>query len=151
MASDKTNLSSKLKKIYEKYFIDGGGDPAYGLALVDKLLEEYPYYTEALLYKARMLMANENYDEAEKCIQKLKSIDHWNKSYIYDEAELIYRNNNKAGIDYIHDQIGEVIDNAVSGLSNFLLSIKHAEREKVKDDLLLAVLSRIKDKWKLLD
>ena len=151
MSSNKTKLSDKFKYVYKQYLEDGGGNPVFGLTLIDKLLEEYPYYTEALLYKARMLMANGNYEEAEKCIQDIKNIDHWNKNYIYDEAELIYRNNNVEGIDYINSKMCDVIDDSINGLSNFLLSKNGSDREKIKNDLLLSILDRLKDKWKLLD
>lgn len=146
---DKTSsLSDKLKEIYRQYLEDGGGDPTLGLKLVTNLLTEYPYYTEALLFKARMLMARGCYEKAEECIKDIKRIDHWDKSYIYDEAELLYRKDAKAGINYIHEQLEELIKDIVNGIDNFLLAANEDDREHIQSELLNAVITAFKAKWK---
>lgn len=111
------SLSEQLKGAIGHFYEDL--DPKFAVELVNSLLARYPYYSEALLFKARMLIADSRYDEAQACIETIKSIDHWNRIYIYDEAELLYRKDEEAATKYMEMQLKSVIEDIVSGISSF--------------------------------
>jgi len=128
-------LTRTFKKVYKGYLEDSGGDPYVGLNLVDTFLKRYPYYTEALVFKARMLIAIGKHKEAFKFIKIAKRIDEWNKCYIFDEAELLYKNDGKIAIDNLLKQIEDLVSQINNGIHNFLLSIDAEHREQIENEL----------------
>jgi hypothetical protein len=53
---DSPDISEKFQKVYQKFF-EIGGEPKKAIKIIDKFLENEPYYPEALIFKARMLLA----------------------------------------------------------------------------------------------
>ncbi len=146
----KPSLSEQLRDAVDQYFEHP--NPKFAVELASNLVEKYPYYTEALLFKARMLMAAGRRDEAQTCIETIKSIDCWNLSYIYDEAELLYYKDRKAGIQYLQKQLEAVIDVVANGISNFSIgALGLSAGEGLRRDLLDFCLKALTEKYKELD
>ena len=82
-----------------------------------------------------MLIADSRYDEAETCIEAMKSIDYWSMRYIYDEAELLYRKDEEAAIRYMEERLELVIDGMVEGIGLFLRSPYHKEVDETADGI----------------
>jgi len=48
------NISKEMKEIYGKFWGPLNGNFMAILPIIDSFLEKYPYYTEALIFKARL-------------------------------------------------------------------------------------------------
>ena len=97
-------------------------------------------------------MAAGRRDGAHTCIETIKSIDCWNLSYIYDEAELLYYKDRKAGIQYLQKQLEAVIDDIANGISNFSMAVLGVSAgECLRRDLLDFCLKGFTEKLNELD
>jgi tetratricopeptide (TPR) repeat protein len=84
--TDVPNISKEMKIIYGKFMDSGSFEDV--LPHIDAFLEKYPNYTEALVFKARALMALGRNNEALKCLNMAKRADKWRLIGRFDEAEI---------------------------------------------------------------
>jgi hypothetical protein len=138
-------ISKELRAIYKKYF-DSGADPSYGIELIDQFLINYPYYTEAILFKARMLIAMDKFKEAAKYINLIKILDEWSTSYIYDEAELLSHHDENIAIDYICQKLKLIIDSMSAGIRDFLIATNPDKRNEYKKKICADLIKYAKEK-----
>lgn len=129
MKLESNNFSDMFQHVVDEYF-NAGADPSTGVNLVDEFLEGNPHYTEALIFKARMLIALEEYDNALMLIDLCKKIDKWKRAYLFDEAEILYKQNKKTeAIKCIEDALRFQIFECIDGVRNFFVGIDLAEDE----------------------
>lgn len=119
-------ISDRFKEdVYEKY-IAHNGNVKYGLTVVDAFLKIYPYYPEALLFKARMLIALGRDDEALYWLETCEQYIHWNVECKYDKAEVLFKLGEKTeSVTVITDKIEISLRDMLDGIENFLLGINY--------------------------
>jgi tetratricopeptide (TPR) repeat protein len=135
--TDYPPLSHKFKQVYKKYFANNA-DPFEGLKFVDDFLTKYPYYPEALVFKARMLIALSKNKEALQCLKAAQKIDEWRVIYAFDQAEiLMQRDRQDEAIDCVWSAITSLLKEAMRGTSDYLLSINCSSDDRKKAEELL--------------
>ncbi|GBC59972.1 hypothetical protein DENIS_0914 [Desulfonema ishimotonii] len=119
------NLSEIFNnEVYKKYF-DEGGNVQTALSLVNSFLNKYPYYPEAIIFKARMLIVAGELEHALEYLKIAKKIDKWRVVYSFDIAEILYKKGEKRkAIGYLKFAFESLFDEAIHGLENFLISIE---------------------------
>lgn len=125
-------LSKKFNHIYKFYF-EKGANPLLALKKVNFFLKKYPLYPEALVFKARMLIALSKHKMAMRYLKIAQMIDEWNLVYAFDMAELLslMKKNNHA-IDIVLNTIKKLIQEALFGTENYLLSLHCSSKKKAK-------------------
>ncbi len=121
------------QEVLQTYFADGAA-PDVGLQVVNTFLKSYPYYCEALIFKARMLIALERETEALEVLTAAKTIDEWRVTYAFEEAEILYRFGQKTeAAQRIQFASESLLREAKDGIENFLTCIDmwNEEREDV--------------------
>ena len=132
--SDVPNISAEMDRLYEKYFEDPANATAI-LPLVDDFLAKYPTYTEALVFKARMLMVIGRNGEALLCLKAAKKIDRWLLVGRFDEAEIYLKKNKpEEALEIYINAIKAYASELSDGIDEFLLSciIKRKTKEALK-------------------
>ncbi len=129
-SSEYPYLSNLFKKnVYKKYF-DCGGDPDKGILLADAFLDSWPYYPEALVFKARMLIVKGENEEASEFLKAARRIDEWRINYLFDEAEILYKAGRKSDASKcLRTAVESLLKEGLRGVKNFLLSVDHCETE----------------------
>ncbi|QTA84142.1 tetratricopeptide repeat protein [Desulfonema magnum] len=122
--SDYPSLSDLFRNnVYKKYF-DGGGDPNNGILLVDAFLDSWPYYPEALVFKARMLIVKGENEKASEFLKAARKIDEWRINYLFDEAEILYKTGKKPdAVRCLRIATESLLKEGQRGVKNFLLSL----------------------------
>lgn len=92
--TDTPNVSKEMQTIYKKLWDSNGNFKAL-LPDIDAFLDKYPIYTEALVFKARALMALGRNGDALRCIKIAKRIDKWRLIGRFDEAEIFLEKRKK--------------------------------------------------------
>ena len=106
------NLSEIFNnEVYKKYF-DEGGNVQTALSLVNSFLNKYPYYPEAIIFKARMLIVAGELEHALEYLKIAKKIDKWRVVYSFDIAEILYKKGEKRN--------NTILENAVATLCHGL-------------------------------
>ncbi|WP_223922930.1 M48 family metallopeptidase [Geobacter sp. AOG2] len=131
--TDVPNTSKEMQKLYDKFW-DESGDFRKLLPEIDAFLQKYPNYVEALVLKARSLMAIGRNNEALKCLKMAKRADRWRLIGRFDEAE-IYLDKKK------HEESVKVYVEAVkayavelkNGMDSYLLCCNSESKEKLKE------------------
>ncbi len=162
--TDVPNISKEMKAIYGKFIESGNFEEA--LPHIDAFLEKYPNYTEALVFKARALMALGRNNEALKCLKMAKRADKWRLIGRFDEAE-IYLDKKKTedSIKKYVEAIEAYATELKNGIDGYLLCCNPEARERIEEhtrsvltefflkdtenapfERLLAEISKIKDK-----
>lgn len=109
--------------VYKKY-MDHNGDPEIALSFVNEFLNDHPFYPEALLFKARMLIAVGRDKEALICLKTCETFDRWRIPYTYDEAEVLFRIGKKSeAIRLVRSEIETSLRNVLEGIETFLLGV----------------------------
>lgn len=122
--SEYVKISESFKEdVYLKY-MNHYGDPEMALSFVDQFLKDYPFYPEALLFKARMLIALSREKEALAWLEACEKFERWGVVYKYDKAEVIYRLGQKSeAVSLIKLQVETSVRDILEGIENFLLGI----------------------------
>jgi tetratricopeptide (TPR) repeat protein len=131
--SDIPNTSKEMQKIYEKYW-DISGDFRTFLPHIDDFLQKYPYYTEALVLKARSLMGIGRNNEALKCLKMAKRIDKWRLIGRFDEAEIyLEKRKNEESIKAYVEAVKAYAVELKNGMDSYQLCCNSESREKLKE------------------
>ena len=118
------NQSAHFKKTVLNKYVEHDGDVEFALTLVDKFLSKYPYYTEALLFKARMLIARGKDKKALTILKAIKKIDEWKIEYTYDQAEVLFKlGQKKEAAKILKSTIELSLRNILEGTENFLRGV----------------------------
>ncbi len=129
--SEYPDLSGLFKREVHQKYIECGGDPDTALDLADSFLDRYPYYPEALIFKARMLMVKDNYPEALSYLEAAKKIDVWRVNYSFDEAEILCRFGRKRdAAQCIQSAVEFMLREMTEGVENFLTGIDFVSEEE---------------------
>jgi tetratricopeptide (TPR) repeat protein len=119
--SDTPNISKEMKAIYGK-LLDKKGTFEAVLPLHDTFLEKYPYYTEALVFKARALMGLRRDSEAMKYLKMAKKIDKWRFIGRFDEAEIyLEKRKNEESIHAYVEAVRAYAVELKNGIDGYLL------------------------------
>jgi tetratricopeptide (TPR) repeat protein len=130
--SDIPPIAKEMQSIYGA-FLDSGGDFENTLCLLDDFLEKYPHYTEALVLKARALIAVGRRGDALKCLKMAKRIDKWNQNGRFDEAELyLERTNTDKSYETFVQAVKSYATDLKDGIDNFLLCCNSGNRNKIE-------------------
>ncbi len=122
--TDYPAFSQLFEEHVRQQHIEQGFDPERGLTLVNEFLVHVPYYPEALLFKARMLIVLRRYAEALAMLTAAKNIDEWRVVYAFDEAEVLYKSDQKLqAIHTIQAATEYLLREALDGMKNFLVGI----------------------------
>jgi len=147
---DYPNLSNKFNKVYKKY-LDHGADPQVGLNAVAIFLKKYPLYSEALIFKARMLIVLSKNKEAISYLKAAQKIDRWKVTSVFDEAEILYQWGKKEeAFQAVWRAVESIIGEATSGVENYLLSTNISTKDTeiaqklFKDDMVRLILMKAK-------
>lgn len=108
--------------VYQVY--SDSGDSTIGLRAVNNFLDQYGPYAEALIFKARMLIAAGDDKQALGILHASKMIDEWKVEYAFDEAEILFRQGEKIEATHIlATAIEFLLREALEGVENFLVCI----------------------------
>ncbi len=123
--SEYPNLSVYFKKEVLNKYIEHDGNVEFAVTLVDKFLSKYPYYSEALLFKARMLIALGKEKKALTLLNATKKIDEWKRDYTFDQAEILFKFGERVeAIEILKSSIELSLRDVLEGIENFLISIE---------------------------
>ena len=118
------NQSAYFKRTVLNKYAEHDGDVEFALILVDKFLSKYPYYSEALLFKARMLIALGKNKKALTILKANKKIDEWKIEYTYDQAEVLFKlGQKKEAARILKSTIELSLRNISEGTENFLRGV----------------------------
>jgi hypothetical protein len=114
------------------------------LSFVNEFLDDYPFYPEALLFKARMLIALGRDKEALIWLETCEMFERWGITYSYDKAEVLFRIGKKIeATRLIRSEIEISLRNILEGIENFLLGADfdleemNVIRDKIKREIVL--------------
>jgi len=128
--SDIPNISKEMKALYAKFWKTGSFEQI--LPDIDTFLDKYPTCTEAIIFKARALIAIGRNNDALKCIKMGKRLDEWRLIGRFDEAE-IYLNKQKKN-ESVNAYVDAVMAYAVelkNGIEDYSINFNAAAREKI--------------------
>ncbi len=128
------NTSKKFQNIYNRFF-EINGDPKKAIMLIDKFLKEEPYYPEALIFKARMLLALGKNNEAIKIIELAEKQDKWRLIGKFDKAEAyLEKGETEHSISEFISAIKSYQTEIKNGIESYLLSIVNQRNSnKIKE------------------
>ncbi|PIE55922.1 MAG: hypothetical protein CSA34_06430 [Desulfobulbus propionicus] len=131
------DASRKFQNIYNKFF-EINGDPKEAIKIIDKFLKEEPYYPEALIFKARMLLALGKNNEAIKIIELAEKQDKWRLIGKFDKAEAyLEKGETEHSISEFINAIKCYQYEVKNGIESYLLSIvNQKESNKIKEKVL---------------
>jgi hypothetical protein len=114
------------------------------LSFVNEFLDDYLFYPEALLFKARMLIALGRDKEALIWLETCEMFERWGITYSYDKAEVLFRIGKKIeATRLIRSEIEISLRNILEGIENFLLGADfdleemNVIRDKIKREIVL--------------
>lgn len=130
--TDVPNISKEMKAIYGRFMDCGNFEEV--LPHIDAFLEKYPNYTEALVFKARALMALGRNNEALKCLKMAKRADKWRLIGRFDEAE-IYLDKKKTedSIKKYVEAVEAYATELKNGIDGYLLCCNPETRERIEE------------------
>ncbi|MBI5657058.1 MAG: hypothetical protein HZC44_09720 [Geobacter sp.] len=129
--TDIPNISNEMKALYEKFWETG--DFIGILPHIDAFLSKYPFYREALIFKARSLMAIGRNNEALRCIKMAKRIDEFGLIGRFDEAEIYLKKRKKdESIETYVEAVKSYATELQNGIDSFALSCNPENRERLK-------------------
>lgn len=130
--TDIPNISNEMKALYEK-FMDTGSFVEV-LPHIDEFLAKYPYYREALIFKARSLMAIGRNNEALRFIKMAKRIDKYGLLGRFDEAEIYLQKKRKEEtIETYVDAVQSYATELKNGIDSYALSCNSESRDRIKE------------------
>ena len=130
--TDIPNISNEMKALYEKFWETG--DFVEILPHIDAFLSKYPYYREALIFKARSLMAIGRNNEALRCIKMAKRIDEFGLIGRFDEAEIYLKKRKKdESIETYVNAVKAYATELQNGIDSYTLSCNPGNRERLKE------------------
>jgi tetratricopeptide (TPR) repeat protein len=147
------NQSAYFRRTVLNKYIEHGGNVEFALALADKFLSKYPYYPEALLFKARMLIALGKNKKALTVLKAIKKIDEWKIEYTYDQAEVLFNlGQKKEAAKILKSTIELSLRNISEGTENFLRGIDFCsdEMKNIQKMIMKEIIINLsKDKYEL--
>ena len=130
--TDVPNISKAMKAIYGKFMDTGNFEEI--LPHIDAFLEKYPNYTEALVFKARSLMALGRNNDALKCLKMAKRADKWRLIGRFDEAEIyLNKKKNEESIKKFVEAVESYATEMKNGIDSYLLSCNPESRDGIED------------------
>lgn len=130
--TDIPNISNEMKALYQKFWVTG--DFVEILPHIDAFLVKYPYYREALIFKARALMALSRNNEALRCIKMAKRVDKFGLIGRFDEAEIYLKKKKKEeSIETYVDAVKSYATELQNGIDSYALSCNSGSRERLKE------------------
>jgi tetratricopeptide (TPR) repeat protein len=129
---DVPNISKEMKALYKK-FLDSG-DFAGILPDIDSFLNKYPYYREAIIFKARALMAIGRDNEALRHIKMAKRVEKAGLIGRFDEAEIYLRKKRKDDSINTYIQALEAYASELEdGIRDYLLCCNPETSDQIKE------------------
>lgn len=120
-----------MKKLYRQFWRTGNFEDI--LPHIDKFLDKYPYYTEALIFKARALMALNRNNEALKYIKIACRVDKLHLIGRFDEAEIyLEKKNNKESIEAYVEALKAYAVEMKDGMDGYLLCCNSDSKKKIR-------------------
>lgn len=130
--TDTPNISNEMKALYKKFWKTG--DFVEILPHIDAFIAKYPYYREALIFKARSLMAIGRNNEALRCIKAAKRIDQFGLIGRFDEAEIYLKKQKKdESIETYVNAVKAYATELQNGIDSYTLSCNPDSRERLKE------------------
>jgi tetratricopeptide (TPR) repeat protein len=130
--TDIPNITNEMKSLYEKFCETG--DFVKILPHVDAFLVKYPYCREALIFKARALMAIGRNNEALRCIKMAKRVDKFGLIGRFDEAEIYLKKRKKdESIETYVEAVKSYATELQNGIDSFTLSCNSGSRERLRE------------------
>lgn len=130
--TDVPNISKEMKAIYGKFMDSGSFEEA--LPHIDTFLEKYPNYTEALVFKARALMALGRNSEALKCLKMAQRADKWRLIGRFDEAEIyLEKKKTEESIKKYVEAVEAYATELKNGIDGYLLCCNPVTRERIEE------------------
>jgi hypothetical protein len=131
--TDTPNISKEMQAIYRQ-LRDSNGNFEAILPLLDKFILKYPYYTEAIIFKARALMAVGRNAEAHKYIKMVTRIDKWRLNGRFDEAELLLEKKKKeVSLDIYVGAVKAYATELKEGIDSYLICCNHESQDKIRE------------------
>ncbi len=129
--TDFPNISKEMKALYRQFWRTGNFEDI--LPHIDKFLNKYPYYTEALIFKARALIALGRNNEALKYIKIASRVDKLHLIGRFDEAEIhLYKKKNKDSIKAYVEALKAYAVEMKDGMDGYLLCCNSESKKKIK-------------------
>jgi len=130
--TDLPNISKEMQAIYG-IFMDCGNFEEV-LPHVDAFLEKYPNYTEALVFKARALIAIGRNNDALRCLKMAKRVDKWRLIGRFDEAEIyLDKKKNEESIEKYVETVKAYATELKNGIDSYLLCCNSESRDKIQE------------------
>ncbi len=130
--SDTPNISKEMKALYKKFWKTG--DFVAILPHIDAFLSKYPHYREAMIFKARSLMAIGRNNEALRCIKMAKRVDEFGLIGRFDEAEIYLKKRKKEEtIETYINAVKAYATELQNGIDSYTLSCNPDSGEKLKE------------------
>jgi tetratricopeptide (TPR) repeat protein len=131
---DSPDISEKFQKVYQKFF-EIGGEPKKAIKIIDKFLENEPYYPEALIFKARMLLALGKNNKAIETIELAEKYDKWRLLGKFDKAEaFLEKGETEQSITEFINAIQSYQNELQNGIEAYLSSLaKPKDSENIKE------------------
>jgi tetratricopeptide (TPR) repeat protein len=149
--SEYEKLPDSFKESVYKKYMDHNGNPEIALSFVNEFLNDYPLYPEALLFKARMLIALGRDKDALICLKTCEIFDRWRIACAYDKAEVLFRIGKKSeAIRLVRSEIETSLRNVLEGIENFLLGVDfdlegmNVTRDMIKREIALYLSNKKK-------
>ncbi len=129
--TDFPNISKEMKALYRKFMRSGNFEEI--MPHIDKFLNKYPYYTEALIFKARALMALGRNNDALKCIKIAKRINKLQLIGRFDEAEIyLEKRKNADSIKAYVDAVKAYAIELKDGMDSYYLCCNSESKKKIR-------------------
>jgi len=130
--TDVPNISKEMKAIYGKFMDSGNFEEA--MPHIDAFLEKYPNYTEALVFKARALMALGRNNEALKYLKMAKRADKWRLIGRFDEAEIyLEKKKTEESIKKFVEAVEAYATELKNGIDCYYLCCNPEIRERIEE------------------
>jgi len=134
-------ISKQFQEVYDYYF-ENNGSPESAIERVNIFLEKYPYYPEAIIFKARMLIAAEKHEEALKFLETAESIDRWRLDGKFDKAEVLLELNKKEeSLELAADTINSYLKELRNGIESYVLSMDSQDIRKELEEVIFQHIS----------
>jgi len=134
-------ISKQFQEVYDYYF-ENNGSPESAIERVNIFLKKYPYYSEAIIFKARMLIAIEKHKEALKLLKTAELIDRWRLDGKFDKAEVLLELNKKEeSLELAADTINSYLKELQSGIESYVLSMDNQAIQKELEEVIFQHIS----------
>jgi len=129
--ADFPNISNEMKALYRRFWRSGSFEDI--LPHIDQFLNKYPYYTEALIFKARALMALGRNNDALRYIKIANRVDKLHLIGRFDEAEIyLEKRNNKESIKAYVEAVKAYAIELKDGMDSYLLCCNSESKKKIR-------------------